>query len=557
MRSEIQIGLLVIILLVSSSLGYGSDKISACVRTWLEEAHPGDSLIVWVFFTDKGKIGAYQKQSMLEEIALAYDPKARQRRLRADPQAPFDDDDLPLFRPYIEDLKALGVRFRAFSKWLNAVSIIANRREIEAIAREDFVKKIRRVGGSKARLEPKGESASPKASLGYYGESYRQLEQIQVTDLQAEDYSGTGIRIAVFDTGFWLEHEALSGLNVIAEHDFINDDDETANEPGDDPYQHYHGTSVLSAVGGYSPGKLIGPAFAADYILAKTEDISIEQPIEEDWWIEACEWADSLGADIITSSLCYKDWYTYEDMDGDTAPITNAADRAVLKGIVVTNAAGNSGSSSWRYILAPADGDSVISVGSVDSTGIRSTWSSQGPTFDGRIKPTVMAMGQATFIANADSATSYIHGSGTSFATPLVAGAIALILEKNPLWLPPQVIEAAKMTATQAANPDTFYGWGILQAYDASQYDVSGISDARIPNLLIYPNPTQGEVYLWPCKQANTKICIYDVRGRLIATSSVDTHSPIDLDAIIPERAPSILFLKTSSGASAKITLLR
>ncbi len=531
-------------------------SLSPTVEEWLEEADSDDSVVVWVFFTDKGEFDWSEKQQMLQMLAQSYDPRARERRLRADPLHAFDEADLPLYRPYLKGVEACGVRFRSFSRWLNAVSIVASPLQIEAIASLRYVRYIDRVSGCRTRYEPEAKAAAmTRGAAGFYGQSYRQLEQIQVTDLHAAGYTGSGIRIAVFDTGFWLEHEALLGVNVFAEHDFINDDGETANEPGDDPHQHYHGTSVLSAIGGYSPDKLIGPAYGAEYVLAKTEDISIEQPIEEDWWIEACEWADSLGADIITSSLCYKDWYTYEDMDGDTAPITIAADRAVLKGIVVTNAAGNSGASSWRYILAPADGDSVISVGSVDSSGVRSSWSSQGPTYDGRIKPTIMAMGEATYIASADSTQAYIHGYGTSFATPLVAGAIALVLEKNPVWMPPQIIESIKMTATQAASPDTFYGWGILQAYDASNYDVSGVKHYEFSSLSVYPNPTEGIVHLSPGDEIASKFYLYDVRGRLLGSLLIDHDSAIDLRTMLPRKPVGVVFLKSSKGASAKIVV--
>ena len=552
MRTSFACALLV--WLLSGLASVHASTLSPSVVAWLDEAGPEDSVAVWIFFTDKGKLDEFEQQRLLESLAFAYDARAVARRLRADPAKPFDYGDLPLYRPYIERLKSCGVRFRSFSKWLNAVSVVATPSEIRSIARLEFVKSIRRVSGSRMRREPLVESqARGEQPLGFYGQSYRQLEQIQVTDLHAQGYTGAGIRIAVFDTGFWLEHEALSGLSVIAEHDFINDDGETANEPGDDPNQHRHGTSVLSAVGGYAPGKLIGPAYAADFILAKTEDITIEQPIEEDWWIEACEWADSLGADIITSSLCYKDWYTYEDMDGDTAPITIAADRAVLKGIVVTNAAGNSGSSAWRYILAPADGDSVISVGSVDSTGVRSSWSSQGPTYDGRIKPTIMAMGQATYLASADSTGAYIHGSGTSFATPLVAGAIALILEKNQVWTPLEVIQAIQMTGTQAAYPDTFYGWGILQALAASDYDVSGISMRSLSGLRVYPNPTHGKLFLDIVDGAPCEITLYDVMGRSLGGFRIASDCVVDLRGALGQKPVGTVFLRSSDGAVTKV----
>jgi subtilisin family serine protease len=306
----------------------------------------------------------------------------------------------------------------------------------------------------------------------------------------------------------------------------------------------------------------MGAAFDADYILAKTEDIADEQPVEEDWWIAAAEWADSLGAQVITSSLCYSDWYTYEDMDGETAPITNAADQAVLNGIVVCNAAGNSGASEWRYIAAPADGDSVITVGSVDSLGTRSSFSSQGPTYDGRIKPTIMAMGQADYVASTSGTASYRRGSGTSFATPLAAGAIALILQKHPGWLPENVIEAITATGTRASYPDTLYGWGILQAYAASEYAPSGIGPGgtSLARLAVYPNPCRSRFYVsHPEGVGQGAVRVFDVAGRLVGQSGLASSGLTEfrLDRAAPGIAPGMVFVEVPGQGRVKVLILK
>jgi subtilisin family serine protease len=248
-------------------------------------------------------------------------------------------------------------------------------------------------------------------------------------------------------------------------------------------------------------------------------------------------------------------------MDGDTAPITIAADMAVLNGIVVLNAAGNSGASSWRYVLAPADGDSVISVGSVDSTGIRSAWSSQGPTYDGRIKPTIMAMGEATYIADPLAVDTYRRGDGTSFATPLAAGALALVMEKRPLWGPPEIIDAIMMTGTQSTDPDTLYGWGILQAHTASDYDISGVAatDLRNPPLVVYPNPCNGQfAILSPAPDRVHRVRLYDALGRQLG--GLDLRGPaahVDLEAMASLSVPAVVFVTVSGAAPAKIVVLK
>ncbi|MFZ1947836.1 MAG: S8 family serine peptidase [bacterium] len=541
-------------------------RIAPSVEEWLKSARADETIAVWVFFTDKGRLSAAAAEAEIGRVASTFDRTAVARRLRARPVRPFDQADLAVHRPYLDALKQEGVALISSSKWLNAAAVRADAGQIATIAGLPFVRSLRRVSGSVGGPEPYPVEAPLKGetSLYQYGYAWRQLDQIQIPALHTEGFTGTGIRVGVFDTGFWLEHETFAGLNLIAEHDFINDDDTTANQAGDPSSQHDHGTMCLSLLAGETPGTMMGGAFDAQYILAKTEDVADEQPIEEAWWIEALEWADSLGVQVISTSLSYKDWYTYADMDGDTAPITNAADQAAMNGIVVVAAAGNSGASSWRYIAAPADGDSVVTVGSVDSLGVRSYFSSQGPTYDGRIKPTIMAMGQADYIADVVATNSYRRGSGTSFATPLAAGAIALILEKHPNWLPENIVEAITSTGTRSSNPDTLCGWGILQARDASNWVPSSVAgrspaDAR---LRIYPNPCVASfsvAYPAGALAGRGPIRVYDVAGRLLheVAPSASGTTPVDLQALVPRLAPGILLVDVPGEGQAKVMVLR
>ena len=545
-------------------------SVAPSVKAWLSGAGPGDRVVIWVFLKDKGMASPAEREERLGRLARTFDPKAVERRLEARPLRPFNEYDLPLYKPYVDAVKLEGVKIRSFSKWLNAVSVEADADQVERLASKPFVRELKRVSGRKGGPEPEtwqsdaAGSSSPSglSSTYQYGASWRQLAQIQAIDLHDEGYTGTGVRIAILDTGFWLSHEAFASLNKIAEHDFVNDDSVTANEPGDPAGQHDHGTMCLSLLAANAPGKMMGAAFNAEYVLAKTEDIADEQPVEEDWWIEAAEWADSLGAQIISTSLGYTDWYTYEDMDGDTAPITIAADMAASNGIVVVAAAGNSGANSWRYIGAPADGDSVISVGSVDSLGTRSSFSSQGPTYDGRIKPTVMAMGSATYIADPRGVSMYRRGNGTSFATPLAAGSIALVLEKNPYWTPGNVMEAITSTATRASNPDTLYGWGILQAQDASDYAPSGVGPVALggPSLSVYPNPCRDGFKVLLSGSAlppGVPVRIFDVRGRLLGEVPLAGDSAKVVLRPGLGVAPGFVFVEVPGGGRAKVLVLR
>ncbi|HEY6907204.1 MAG TPA: S8/S53 family peptidase, partial [Ignavibacteriaceae bacterium] len=309
-----------------------------------------------------------------------------------------------------------------------------------------------------------------------YGESFAQLEQINVPAVHDMGYTGQGVTVCLMDAGFSrLSHDAFQSMNIIAAWDFVNNDPNVGNQA--DSGDGSHGTETLSTIGGYSPGHLIGPAFNSTYILAKTENTDSETPLEEDNWIAAMEWADSIGVDVTSTSLGYiafdPPWqsYTWMDMDGNTTIITNGADYATHLGIVVVNSAGNEGyNSSHNTLGAPADGDSVIAAGAVEYDGTRASFSSVGPTVDGRHKPDIMALGSGDVVASPYDDHSYSYASGTSFSCPLSAGVAALILSVNPGLTPMQVRDAMRNTASQNTSPDNLYGWGILNALDAASY---------------------------------------------------------------------------------------
>lgn len=479
----------------------------------------------WVFFTDKGSADA----TAFKRAATNLLPRARARRAKVFPlSALVDITDLPVRPEYVRALQQQGLQVHVQSRWFNAVSVSGETQQLAAISRMPFVREQRPVLGFK-RHEAEVDRLEKSESLSApdYGPSLKQNSLMKVPEVHTLGISGQGVLVAVFDTGFRLNHEAFASLRVLAKYDFIKKDRNPDLEAGDPSSQINHGTIVLSSLAGYSIGHLIGPAFDADYILAKTEDVSQEKPIEEDNWIAAAEWADSLGADIISSSLGYNDWYAYSDMDGKTATITRAADLAAKKGIVVVTAAGNEGGGAWRYIIAPADGDSVIAVGAIQSNGVIAYFSSRGPSFDGRIKPDIVAMGAGVSCVAVPPATgtgtAYTAADGTSLATPLAAGVAALILAAHPELTPMQVREALIKTADRFGTPDNTYGYGLIDALAAVHYWGSPQAlPEKFKLVSTYPNPFNvktGDLHIVAdlAGETTVQIELYNILGKKVA----------------------------------------
>ena len=443
----------------------------------LENQRPDQKVKIWVFFTDKG-IFSEEKYRQIEKKALSsLTSQALNRRTKVLP-GKVDFKDFEVCLSYIKEIQDLGARLRRTSRWLNAASFEVTASQVEKIASLAWVRSIRPVLAYKRKPEtvenpPPLVKIMTKPFALDYGSSYDQLQQINLPAVHILGYKGQGILICMMDTGFRKDHQAFRKAfeegRVWAEHDFINNDSNTQNELGDPAGQHNHGTYTWSTLGGAYDGQLYGPAYMANFILAKTENIASETPIEEDNWVAGMEWADSIGADVISSSLGYIDWYSYSDLDGNTAVTTIAADIAAQRGIVVCNAMGNEGSAPGS-LIAPADADSIIACGAVRSDGALASFSSRGPTYDGRIKPEVLARGVSTYCAVASDTNLYGWVSGTSLSTPLIGGCAAVLLSAHPDWTPMKVREALMMTADNASNPNNDRGWGIVDLLAALNY---------------------------------------------------------------------------------------
>ncbi|HRB01221.1 MAG TPA: S8 family serine peptidase [Ignavibacteria bacterium] len=463
-------------------------KISKNLSLLLNDMQQNEKVLIWISFTDKGE----NSSSLLADPETLVTKRSLDRRKKVKPAGKLVDlTDIPVSRNYISDLQNSGIEVKQKSRWFNRISCYADKDQINNIVSKDYINGIDIVmkfrkkyddaesGPGNEFLETDGNNNQNGLQYALnYGTSETQMEMINAPMGHDSGYYGQGIIIASFDAGVDnLEHPCFDSLRArgIRTFDFVNNDTIVADQTGQ-MGAGWHGTMTLSLAGGYRPGSLISPAFRSHYIIAKTENTDSETPLEEDNWIAAAEWADSLGADIITSSLGYLGMdngsshsYNWTWMNGDSCFLTIAADLAVNKGILVINSAGNEGShASHNTIMSPADGDSVIAVGSVTSSSTRSSFSSVGLTIDGRIKPDIMAMGSNNKIAQTGSGnTGYSSGSGTSFSCPMTAGACAMILSANPDLTPIQVREILFMSADNYNSPDRFYGYGIINTWEA------------------------------------------------------------------------------------------
>lgn len=445
----------------------------ACVPVWSAAAAQPRH---WVYFADKGHASEAAERAAIEGLAAAADPAQVQRRERRRSLAGlFDARDLPVSSDYVGQLEGLGLRVHQRSRWLNAVSVEATPEQLRAAAGLACVARIEPVRGGR-RVSVVGdadESLSGAGTRDDYGWSSEQLHQISLPPVHARGATGQGVVVAVLDTGFVTTHRAFNDpalpLRVRASWDFVNNDAVVSVEPGDHPDQHRHGTWILGTLAAYWPGTLVGGAYGAEYILCKTEDYASETPVEEDNYVAGLEWAESLGADVATSSLGYIDWYTQADLDGLTAVTTIAVNAATQNGMFCVTAAGNEGNDAnpaTSRLIAPADAFDVITCGAVDSTGVITWFSSDGPTADGRVKPELLARGLATRTVSSSDSASIAELSGTSLSTPLVAAAVACLVQERPCRAVGDLRAALFASASRGgvADPLGVLGFGIVNA---------------------------------------------------------------------------------------------
>ena len=452
------------------------------------------------------------------------------------------ENDLPVNASYVAQVTAIaGVEVVNRSKWFNAITIqTTDSLAAVAVSNLPFVLQSQQTGKRKkptnsdyflndlskliAEAQTKDAAKLEKPDEGnYYGKGQKQITMLAGQKLHALGFQGQGITIAVLDAGFYRVNEfsyfekLRNEGRLLGTRDFVDGGNSVFED-------NSHGLSVLSTMASFKIGDFVGTAPGANYWLLRSENASTEFVNEEDNWARAAEFADSVGVDIINSSLGYTVFddintsYNYSQLDGKTARITIAADIAASKGMLIVNSAGNSGDDAWRHIGAPADGDSVLTIGATDSLGLYSSFSSVGPSADGRIKPNVTAMGENTKIVS--SGGTVAPSNGTSFSAPIVCGLAACLWQAHPESSAMQIFKAIEQSASQFDAPDVEKGFGIpdfLRAHEIlASSKLKGNETDSIIN--VYPNPfIEGvTVEFYSTIEQNIKVAILKMNGKKV-----------------------------------------
>lgn len=480
----------------------------------------------WVYFTDKPDSAAFLSNpiSMLTQRSL--DRRAAQN-------IPLDILDVPIHQPYYDQIfTSNGISLLAKSKWLNCVHVRGLQADINALLALSFVDHIVFADNSlnikmanPHQIVPVNKTLETQVTFNY-GNSYNQLHMLNGHLLHQQNFTGTGKVIAVLDAGFpgvdtAQPFERLFANNaILGGYDFVN--------KSNNFYTGYsHGTLVLSCMGGFTDGQLVGTAPDANYYLYITEDVNSENPVEESNWVEAAEEADRVGADIITSSLGYFGYdnpaysHTYNQMTGNIAFASKGANIAFSRGIVCVASAGNSAQTADPHIGVPAEATHVLAIGAVKFDETYASFSSIGPSFDGRVKPDVCAQGQASVLS--DTSGNIITASGTSFSGPIMAGMIASFWQAVPNLTNQQVVDFVRQSADRYTTPNAQFGYGIPDFQLAINNVALGTKTNISNGFSIYPNPTNDNINVAvPNDLLNSKISFYNTLGQVVLEKNIN-----------------------------------
>lgn len=514
------------------------------------------SNIYWVQFTDKANspYSINNPEAYLSQRALD-----RRARLGIE----IDEYDIPVNPQYLQAVADCGAQLLNPSKWLNGVSVYTSSSSvIDAINELDFVEVVRNCEDYPEAQRDKEiwlanemkMSGSPVVARDFYGGAHDQVYQLRVNELHDMGFDGTGVVIAVLDGGFvgTDTHRCFDNMReegrLLGVRDYVYGSTSVYS-------QSAHGTSCLSTIAAYDPQNMVGTAPKASFYLFHTEDGDGENIVEEYNWVSAAEYADSLGVDVCTTSLGYIDFdmpqwdHPIEHYDGHTAPMTIGAEIAASRGMICTNSAGNEGD-GYCTLGIPADAEHILTIGAVNAAGERAYFSSVGPTYDGRIKPDVMAVGQGTYVASPYSwYGDYYNGDGTSFSNPVLAGAVACLRQARPNASVQEICDAVRMAGNNAANPDSYNGYGIPDFVQAMEMLPLHVDTFVQQNeiIAVFPNPSKGNVHIQMNEGYQAEIKVYDLMGRHLTSYHFNGLNHTSIEQFLNTLDNGVYFIKADS----------
>jgi serine protease AprX len=480
--------------------------------------------VYWVYFTNKDGTG----YSIAQPGEFLSERSVNRRALQ---DLAIDHHDRPVNQDYVQEIRDMGMEIRHVSRWLNGIAMTGmDAGSFQQVLNLSYTDTVPWFPQSNELFFPQ-PSGAPRfeapldAPPGFdYGIATEQVKMLQTDLLHERGYTGKGVWIAVLDGGFRNVDSLASFEKMIDEGRIL----ETRNYVNDLPVfrlSSSHGMYVLSTMGGEWNGYMVGTAPHASYLLCTTEDAMRETRLEEIAWIEAAEYADSLGVDVINTSLGYSDFdgssfdYTYRDMDGLSTFISRAASLTASRGMVACSSAGNQGNDLWFYITPPADAFDILAVGAVDSTNLIGFFSSRGPTYDARIKPDVTAMGVASGIQSSQGGVA--RGNGTSFASPILAGSVASLWQAYPELPAIELIHRVRQSGDRHKNPDSTYGFG-LPNFNHAYHAITSIPvHFKAGELELWPNPAREHLMIRIPEEIpeEQEIRFYDMQGRITCTA--------------------------------------
>lgn len=446
-----------------------------------------------------------------------------------------DSTDLPVNPSYITQISNLGINTHSRSKWLNGITVLLPDSSIMSQVRAlPFVKWARYTGKIDEASTVKSRAKFESDVLSY-GNAATQINQLNGTYLHNLGYTGKDILIGVLDAGFLNVNVNPVFDSLRLQGRLLGTKDMA--EPGSDVFSHdAHGANVLSIMTGNLPSQYLGTAPHASFWLIRTEYGPTEYLVETDFWVSGIEYADSVGVDVVNSSLGYTVFddslmnFTYNDLDGTVSRASRAATLAATKGIIVCNSAGNEGNKTWKYIGSPADADGIVTVGSVTSTGVASVFSSYGPSSDGRVKPEICGMGSSTVLINASGASA--TGNGTSYSSPVIAGMMACFLQcakaQVTTYSIPEILQSVFRSGNLYDSPTEQSGYGIpdFQKALANLTVLNTVKNAGYENLKVVYN-SENKIINLVLNEISTEtryVRIYSATGNLLISKPIETN---------------------------------